>query len=68
MVTNTIELRDLRRLYDIRDLLHLGSNKKLIVCPLPQHYHHHGTASFSIYYTKLWLPEVSLPRQLWQGW
>jgi hypothetical protein len=52
MVTNTIELRDLRRLYDIRDLLHLGSNKKLIVCPLPQHTHHHRTPSFSIYYTK----------------
>ena len=52
MVANTIELRDLRRLYDIRDLLHLGSNKKLIVCPLPQHPHHHRTPSFSIYYTK----------------
>src|SRR5690348_11407496 len=44
-------LRDIRRLYDIRDVLHLGAHKKIIVCPLPQHVHHNRTPSFSIFVT-----------------
>jgi hypothetical protein len=38
------------RLYDIYDILHLNGKRKQIVCPLPQHVHHHRTPSFSIFY------------------
>jgi hypothetical protein len=44
-------IRDMSRLFDIRDVLHLNGRKKLIVCPLPQHVHHHRTPSFSIFVT-----------------
>jgi hypothetical protein len=44
-------IRDMRRLFDIRDVLHLSARKKTIVCPLPQHVHHHRTPSFSIFVT-----------------
>jgi hypothetical protein len=39
------------RLFDIRDVLHLNGRRKVIVCPLPQHVHHHRTPSFSIFTT-----------------
>jgi hypothetical protein len=42
-------IRDMARLYDARDILHLNGRKKTIVCPLPQHVHHHRTPSFSIF-------------------
>ena len=42
-------LRDQARLYDIRSILGLGDNKRVIVCPLPQHRHQHNTPSFSIF-------------------
>ena len=48
---NLTAIRDMRRLYDIRTVLSLSSNKKKIVCPLPQHVHHNRTPSFSIYVT-----------------
>jgi len=44
-------IRDMARLFDIRDVLHLNGRKKVIVCPLPQHVHHHRTPSFSIFTT-----------------
>jgi hypothetical protein len=44
-------LRDMRRLYDIRDVLHLSARKKVIVCPLPTHIHKHRSPSFSIFVT-----------------
>jgi hypothetical protein len=44
-------IRDMSRLFDIRDVLHLSSRKKTIVCPLPQHVHKHRTPSFSIFTT-----------------
>ncbi len=44
-------IHDVARLYDIRDILSLNSRMKLIVCPLPQHVHHHRTPSFSIFTT-----------------
>jgi len=44
-------IRDMSRLYDIRDVLHLSARKKTIVCPLPQHVHKHRTPSFSIFVT-----------------
>lgn len=45
-----MEIGDIRRLYDIRDLLGLSSRRKWIVCPLPLHPHKNYTPSFSIYY------------------
>jgi hypothetical protein len=42
-------ISQMRRLYDIRDVLHLNIKKKVIVCPLPQHAHHSMTPSFSIF-------------------
>lgn len=42
-------LSDIRRLYDIHDILGLNYRKKTMVCPLPQHSHASNTASFSIY-------------------
>src|SRR5215216_3600957 len=44
-------IRDMSRLFDIRDVLHLNGHKKQIVCPLPQHVHHNRTPSFSIFTT-----------------
>jgi len=44
-----MEIGDIRRLYDIRDLLSLSARKKWINCPLPLHPHKHYTPSFSIY-------------------
>jgi hypothetical protein len=38
------------RTHDIRDVL--GTQKKLIVCPLPMHLHHSNTPSFSIFWQK----------------
>jgi hypothetical protein len=51
MLSELTTIRDMARLYDIRDILHLNGRKKTIVCPLPQHVHHHNTASFSIFTT-----------------
>ena len=48
---NLTTIRDMRRLYDIRDVLNLPARKKTIVCPLPMHTHHNRTASFSIFVT-----------------
>jgi hypothetical protein len=42
-------IKNMARLFDIRDILHLSGNKKKIVCPLPQHVHHDRTPSFSIF-------------------
>jgi hypothetical protein len=47
-----LRFRDVARLYDIRDILHLNGKQKVIVCPLPQHVHHHRTPSFSIFTSK----------------
>ena len=44
-----MEIGDIRRLYDIRDLLGLSSRRKWLVCPLPLHPHKNYTPSFSIY-------------------
>ncbi len=44
-----MEIDDIRRLYNIRDLLGLSSRRKWIVCPLPHHPHKNYTPSFSIY-------------------
>jgi hypothetical protein len=38
------------RTHDIRDVLGLTTNRRTIVCPLPQHQHVRGTPSFSIYW------------------
>ena len=43
-------LRDVRRLYSIHDVLGIDHRKRVIVCPLPFHPHHHNTPSFSIRY------------------
>ena len=42
-------LRDQARLFDIRTILSLPDNKRVIVCPLPQHRHQNNTPSFSIF-------------------
>jgi len=47
------DLRDIRRLYDIREVferagIHMG-RRKYIVCPLPHHQHKHNTPSFSVF-------------------
>ena len=44
-----MEIGDIRRLYDIRDILGLSARRKWINCPLPLHPHKHFTPSFSIY-------------------
>lgn len=49
--TPLIELREMRRLYDIRDVLRLTDRQKVIVCPLPTHIHKHRSPSFSIFTT-----------------
>lgn len=47
------EIRDYRRIYSIRSVLGVGSNKRWMSCPMPQH-HRSGnrasTPSFSIFY------------------
>jgi hypothetical protein len=40
---------EVSRLYDIRDITR--SDRKKIVCPLPDHRHHNYTPSFSIFFT-----------------
>jgi hypothetical protein len=45
----TSKIREARALYDIRSVLGLTENKRVIVCPLPMHLHHNNTPSFSIY-------------------
>ncbi len=42
-------IREARSLYDVRAVLGLADNKRVIVCPMPQHPHHNNTPSFSIY-------------------
>lgn len=42
-------LRDVRRIYDMYDVLGLDGHTDKIVCPLPQHPHHNYTPSFHIY-------------------
>jgi DNA primase len=44
-----MDIGDIRRLYDIRDLLSLSARRRWIVCPLPRHPHKNYTPSFSIY-------------------
>lgn len=49
------EIRDYRRIYSIRSVLGVGSNKKWMSCPLPQHRRSANkvsTPSFSIYYDR----------------
>lgn len=46
------ELRDIRRLYDIREVLERAGTdvrRKWLVCPLPNHPHKNYTPSFSMY-------------------
>jgi len=43
-----MELRDIRRLFRIYDVLNISPRKRVIVCPLPGHHHHNNTPSFSI--------------------
>jgi hypothetical protein len=43
------DLREIRRLYSIYDVLGLSSRKNKIVCPLPMHVHSSNTASFHIF-------------------
>jgi hypothetical protein len=45
----TDKLREVRRLYDIRDVLVIGANEYKIVCPLPTHVHASNTPSFVIF-------------------
>lgn len=45
-----MDIADIRRLYDIRDLLGISSKRRWIVCPLPLHPHKNYTPSFSIFY------------------
>lgn len=47
-----MDIADIRRLYDIRELLGLPEKKRWLVCPLPHHPHTNYTPSFSIYYGK----------------
>lgn len=44
------DLRDVRRIYDIHDVLGVSSGTRWMVCPLPGHAHHSNTPSFSIYW------------------
>jgi DNA primase len=44
------EIENICRTHDIRDVLSLPSNKKVVVCPLPQHIHRNNTPSFSIFW------------------
>lgn len=46
---STSRIREARRLYDIRTVLGITDNRRVIVCPLPMHPHHNNTPSFSIY-------------------
>jgi len=39
----------MRRLYDIRELAGMPSDKKTMVCPLPMHAHQNYTPSFSVF-------------------
>ena len=41
-------VHDARQLYDMFAILGIPSNKKVIVCPMPNHPHHNNTPSFSI--------------------
>jgi hypothetical protein len=44
------EIRDVRRIYDIHDILGVSSRARWMVCPLPGHVHRSNTPSFSIYW------------------
>ena len=44
-----MKIEDVRQQYDIRSVLGLAENKRVIVCPLPNHRHQNNTPSFSIY-------------------
>ena len=49
------EIRDYRRIYSIRSVLGVGSNKRWMSCPMPQHRRSSdkvSTPSFSIYYDR----------------
>lgn len=49
------EIRDYRKIYHIRNILGVASNKRWMSCPLPQHRRSAGrvsTPSFSIYYDR----------------
>lgn len=51
-IRNNTDIRDLRRLYGIRDVLARAGvdvRRKWLVCPLPLHTHSNYTPSFSIY-------------------
>jgi DNA primase len=45
-----VDIGDIRRLYEIRDLLGISQRRRWIVCPLPHHPHKNYTPSFSIFY------------------
>ncbi len=47
-----LNLRDIRRLFRIHDILGIDGRKRVIVCPLPFHPHHNNTPSFSIWQDK----------------
>jgi DNA primase len=44
-----MHIRDVRKLYDIYDVVGAEDRRKVILCPLPGHVHHNHTPSFSIY-------------------
>ncbi len=44
------DIRDVRRIYDIHDVLGVSNRTRWMVCPLPGHVHNSNTASFSIYW------------------
>lgn len=46
---NIDELRSVRKLYDMRQLLGMPNSKRVIMCPLPGHLHHSNTPSFSVF-------------------
>lgn len=49
---NIDELRSVRKLYDMRQMLGMTGRKHVIMCPLPGHLHHSKTPSFSVFVGK----------------
>lgn len=56
------DIRDIARLYDIRDILGLSGNVDRIICPLPGHIHYNNTPSFSI------IDATPRSVQMWRCW
>jgi DNA primase len=47
-----MELKDLRMLYDITDILSglgVDTSRRYMICPMPHHIHHNNTPSFSVF-------------------